>query len=331
MRDDAPRRSQPATAPHPTQGPGAVQDPRTLQRPPSAPGPLLVPGRRLDPSPLGDRRLRRVTTLVGAGIVLLVVLGLALASTTTWLAGRGFTAVPATTGLGTPSSLILTSGTGTVRALPSGAVDELTLALVAPGSTTLPAADAQVPAKVTRTARAEGTRVEVHQPGRSFDPPWSDGTQDVLLLVPTDLDLALEVHAGVGDVLVDGEFTALEVHADVGDLRLGPLSAPGGVSATVATGDIELELGSPAPAAVDLTTAIGDIDVLLPTDAEGRVSLASDLGDIRVAAPGTARWEVRADSELGEVRTEPGLAGGTGETVGTLTATTDLGNVDITR
>ncbi|MDN6399155.1 MAG: DUF4097 domain-containing protein, partial [Brachybacterium sp.] len=132
-----------------------------------------------------------------------------------------------------------------------------------------------------------------------------------LLLVPTDLELALEVHAHVDDVLVDGEFTALEVNADIGN--------------------IDLELGSPAPAAVDLTAAIGDVDMLLPTDAGGRVSIATDLGDIQVAAPGTARWEVQADSELGEVSTEPSLTDGTGETVGTLTATTDLGNIDITR
>lgn len=281
------------------------------QLPPSAPGPLLVPGRRLTPSPAGDHRLRRATTLVGAAIVLLVVLGLALLSTATWLAGRGFTSVPATTGLGSPSSLTLTSGTGTVRVLPSGAVDEVTLALFAPGSTTLPATDAQVPAQVTRSSRAEGTTVEVRQPARSFGSPWSNGTQDVLLLVPTDLELALEVHAHVDDVLVDGEFTALEVNADIGN--------------------IDLELGSPAPAAVDLTAAIGDVDVLLPTDAGGRVSIATDLGDIQVAAPGTARWEVQADSELGEVSTEPSLTDGTGETVGTLTATTDLGNIDITR
>lgn len=281
------------------------------QLPPSAPGPLLVPGRRLTPSPAGDHHLRRATTLVGAAIVLLVVLGLALLSTATWLAGRGFTSVPATTGLGSPSSLTLTSGTGTVRVLPSGAVDEVTLALVAPGSTTLPATDAQVPAQVTRSSRAEGTTVEVRQPARSFGSPWSNGTQDVLLLVPTDLELALEVHAHVDDVLVDGEFTALEVNADIGN--------------------IDLELGSPAPAAVDLTAAIGDVDVLLPTDAGGRVSIATDLGDIQVAAPGTARWEVQADSELGEVSTEPSLTDGTGETVGTLTATTDLGNIDITR
>ena len=320
--------SQPVTDPRTAREPGAAAEPRAARPPSSAPGPLLVPGRRLEPSPGGDRRLRRVTTLVGAGIVLLVVLGLALASTATWLAGRGFTAVPATTGLGSPSSLTLTSGTGTVRVLPSGSVDELTLALVAPGSTTLPAADARVPATVTRTG---STTVQVRQPTRSFGPPWSDGTQDVLLLVPTDLELALEVHADVGDVLVDGEFTALEVHADVGDLRLGPLSAPGGVSANAATGDIDLELGSPAPEVVDLTAALGDIDVLLPTDAAGQVSVAADLGDIRVAAPGTARWEVRADSELGGVSTEPGLTEGTGEAVGTLTATTDLGNIDLTR
>src|SRR5699024_12311070 len=74
-----PARSAPQAAPPPRSGP---------QPPPSAPGPLFVPARRLAPSPAGDRRLRRLTTLVGAVIVVLVVLGLALASTATWLAGR---------------------------------------------------------------------------------------------------------------------------------------------------------------------------------------------------------------------------------------------------
>lgn len=305
--------------------------PRTAPLPASAPGPLRDPGRRLQPSPGSDRRLRRVTTVVGAVMVLLVVLTLTGLSVATWLAGRGVTAVPAITELGTPTSVALVSGAGTVRVLPSGDVDELTLALVTPGVTTLPAADAQVQARVTQSARPGGTQVEVGQPRLSFGPPWSEGTQDVLLLVPTGLELSLEVSADIGDVLVDGEFTALEVHSDGGDLRLGPLSAPEGVSASAGAGNIDVELGSPSPATVDITAAAGDVDLLLPTDAGGQVSVATDLGDVEVAAPGTVRWQVRAKSELGDVRTAPGLTDSTGTAAGTLTVTSELGNIEITR
>ncbi|WP_394216020.1 DUF4097 family beta strand repeat-containing protein [Brachybacterium vulturis] len=315
--------------------PQTVADPRRGQHPgpapdrPSAPDPLLIPGHRLAPSPDGDRRLRRATTLVGAGIMLLVVLGLALLSTATWLAGRGFTAVPAISELGSPAALTLTSGTGTVRVLPSSDVDELTLALVAPGVTTLPTADAQVPARVTQTAGADRTAVQVRQPTRSFSPPWSEETRDVLLLVPTGLELALAVHTDVGDVLVDGDLTSLDAHSTAGDLRLGPLSAPDGVSATTEVGNIDLELGSPAP--VELAAAVGDVDLLLPTDAGGQVSITTDLGDVEVAVPGTAHWQIRAESELGEVHTAPGLLDGAGEAVGTLTVDSELGTITITR
>lgn len=276
-----------------------------------SPEPLLVPAQRLVPSPGGDRRLRRATTLVGTAIVLLVVLGLGLLSTATWLAGRGYSEVPATTGLGSPAALTLDLRMGDVRVLPSGDVDELTLALVEPGETTLPAGGDRVPARLSESVAAGRTTVEVRQPTRSFGPPWSDGSREVLLLVPTDLDLALAVHTDVGDVLVDGEFASLEAHSDYGD--------------------IDIELSSPAPTSIDISAATGDVDLLLPTDAGGRVTITADLGDVEVAAPGTGRWQVRARSDLGEVHTDPGLAADSGETIGTLTVTSDLGRIDISR
>src|SRR5699024_6311738 len=246
-------------------------------------------------------------------IVLLVVLGLALASAATWLAGRGYGAVPATTGLGSPTALVLDLRVGDVRVLPSADVDELTLALVEPGETTLPAADEQVPARLSESRAGGRTELEVGQPSRTFDPPWSAGGREVLLLVPTDLELALEVRTRAGDV------------------RLGPLSAPDGVRASTGAGDVDLALVSPAPTAVDVTATTGDVDVLLPTDAGGRVAVTADVGDIEVAAPGTGRWRVRAESAVGEVRTDPGLEAGSGEGVGTLTVTSEVGSVDISR
>lgn len=304
---------------------------RAAQPPPSELGPLIEPGRRLDPSPDRDRPWRLAITLVGAAVVLLIVVALALASTATWLSGRGYTDVPAITELGGPEALTLTSATGSVRVLPSGDVDQLTLALVAPGATTLPDADARVPARITESAGAGGTAVEVRQPDRSFDPPWSDRAQDLLLLVPTGLDLSLEVDAEVGDVRIDGDFTAVQAHSDVGGIRLGPLTAPGGVIATSRIGEVDIELGSPAPANIEITSDVGDVDLLLPTDAAGPVAITTDLGNVAVAAPGTARWQVEASSEVGEVRTDPGLTDAPGSSVGTLTVTSEVGDVEISR
>lgn len=301
------------------------------QSPPLASGALIVPARRLEPSPGADRRLRRLTTVLGALLVMLVVLALAGFSLSTWLAGRGFSPVPAITTLGEATSLSLSSDVGDVRVLPSSEVEELTLALVAPGVTVLPAGDAQEEARITRTTTAGRTTVEVEQPSRSVGAPWADGPRDVLLLVPTGLELALSVHTEVGDVMVDGELTSLEVHADVGDLQLGPVSAAGGVRAHTGTGNISLELGSPAPTDVVLRTAVGEIDVMLPTDAGGQVTATSDLGDVEISVPGTARWELRTDAGAGEVSTAPGLAARGDDGVGTLTVSSGLGDIRLTR
>jgi hypothetical protein len=321
----SPSAARPAPAPSATPGPrpepGLMVDD----------GRLIAPGRRLAPAPGRDRPWRLLTTLLGAAIVLLVVLALAATSTATWLAGRGYTEVPAITALGSPTSLTLTSATGTVRVLPSGEVDEVTLALVAPGQTTLPEEEARVRARITTDLRGTAATVDVRQPARSSAPPWTPATQDVLLLVPTGPDLALEVRAEVGDVLVDGDFTALHAVSRVGDLRLGPLTAPAGVTATADVGDIDVELGSPAPATVDLTAAVGDVELLLPTDAGGEVTVSADLGDVEVAAPGTERWRVDAASELGDVHQEPGLTEGTGAAIGALKVTSEIGTITLTR
>ncbi|HEX7351253.1 DUF4097 family beta strand repeat-containing protein [Brachybacterium sp.] len=307
-----------------------IPPPGAPQRPPSA-EPLLLPARRLEPSPGRDRPWRLLTTLIGTVLVGLVVLALAAASTATWLSGRGYSDVPAVTALGSPTSLDLTSSVGTVRVLPSGDVEELTLALVAPGSTALPDDSATAQARVTEGSTAHGTTVEVRQPERSFGPPWTGQTLDVLLLVPTGLELDLTVSAEVGDLLIDGDYAAIEAHSTVGDLRMESLTAPGGLSATTDVGDVDIELGAPAPESVDITTSVGEVDLTLPTEAGGQVEISTDFGNVRVAAPGTARWTVDATSNLGDVSTDPGLSTGSGSPVGALTVTSELGDIEITR
>lgn len=322
-----------AIPPAPQQPP--PQRPPSAQQPPPPRDPLIEPGRRLSPSRGRDRPWRLLVTLVGGATVLLVVLALAALSTATWLTGRGYTEIPAITQLGSPSSLSLTSRTGTVRVLPSNEVDELTLGLVEPGATTLPDPAAQVRARVTADTASDSASVDVRQPDLSFDPPWADSPQDVLLLVPAGLDLALEVSTDAGDVHIDGDYTAVEARSDVGNIRLGPVTAPQGVTASAEVGNIDIELGSPAPAAVDLSATVGDVDLLLPTDAGGRVSVTTELGDIEVAAPGTARWSVEASSEYGAVQQDPGLTEGSAEAeddaAGILTVSSELGTIVLTR
>ena len=102
-----------AIPPVPRQPP--PQRPSSAQQPPPSRDPLIEPGRRLSSSHALDRPWRLLVTLVGGATVLLVVLALAALSTATWLTGRGYTEIPAITQLGSPSSLSLTSRTGTVR------------------------------------------------------------------------------------------------------------------------------------------------------------------------------------------------------------------------
>lgn len=303
--------------------------------PPEPPGPLVIPGHQLEPSRRADRRLRRWTVTIGALTVALIVLGFGISSATTWWVSRDFTSTPVTTPLGRPTALHLTSSLGDVRVLTSEGVDEVTLALVEPGSEELPTGQEQeheqVQAALSQSTSAKGTTVEVRQPSRTPGMPWTDRSRDVLVLVPADLELSLTLRADVGSLLVDGDFAALDAHSDLGDLLLGPLTAPGGVSASTDVGTIELGLRSPAPTDIELTSGLGEVELELPTDASGRVEIRTDTGSIRIIAPGDSRWSVRADAEIGEVTTAPGISGRGDDVVGTLTAITDLGDIEITR
>lgn len=300
---------------------------------PPADGPLIEPGRRLTPSPGRDRRWRVATVLIGSAVVLLLVLGLAAASVATWAASRGFTEIPATTTLGTPTSLTLTTSHGTVRVRQSADVDEVTLALVEPGSASLPAPEEQVRARIARGGDEAVPTLAVRQPQRftGFGLPWLGGPRDLLLLIPAGHELSLDVQAQHGDVIAEGRFTALRARTDVGSLQLGPVTAPNGLTARAGVGDIDLELGAPAPRTLDVVADVGDVTVLLPAEATGRVSIAADVGDVEVTAPGSVRWEVHAQSETGHVQVAPGFRATDGDGDATLTVTSDVGDVTVTR
>ena len=300
---------------------------------PAVEGPLIEPGRRLVPSPGRDRPWRVATVLIGSLVVLLLVLALTAASVATWVSARGFAEIPAVAALGTPDSLEVTSTHGAVRVQPSPDVDEVTLALVAPGAVSLPAPAERVRARLTRGGTAAAPVIEVAQPQRftGFGLPGLGGPRDLLLLIPSGHDPELAVHSSVGDLFVEGQFSALHLSTDVGDLDLGPVTAPEGLSARAGTGDVDLELGAPAPRTLDVRADVGDISVLLPTGASGRVSIAADVGDVEVTAPGGVRWQVEASSRTGSVELAPDLRAADGSQEATLTITTGHGDVLVTR
>ena len=295
------------------------------------PEPRYDPPRRLEPSPERDRPWRRGIVLAGGAVMLAVVLALGAATTATWLDGRHYAEIPATTGIGAPTALLLTSTVGDVRVQSSPDVEEVTLSFVAPG-TTVPAADAeQVRALLEHGGGGELTTLQVSQPENFSTWPGTGGARDVLLLVPEDLELDLDLRSELGDVTAEGTFAALEVQAEVGDVHLGPLSAAQGVGVSTDIGAIEAELVAPGPTAVDLSSSLGDISLQLPADASGPVGAVTELGDVEIAAAGTSTWRIESSAELGSESVDPGLRGPAGEAVGTLTVATETGDITLTR
>jgi hypothetical protein len=312
-----------------------ILDPRAEQgaspAAPTRPEPRYDPPRRLGPSPERDRAWRLGIGVAGGAVLLAVVLFLGAATTATWWNGRQFAEIPATAGLGAPEALQLTSTVGDVRVQSSPDVVEVTLSLVAPG-TTVPAADGeQARALLEHGGGGETTTVRVSQPENYSTWPGTGCARDVLLLVPEDLDLDLELRSELGDVTAEGTFAALDVDADIGEVHLGPVSAPQGVRVSADLGGIEAELVAPGPSAVDLSSSLGDITLRLPADASGPVGAASELGDVEISAAGTSTWQIETSAELGTEDVDPGLRGTEDEAVGTMTAATDTGDITITR
>lgn len=299
--------------------------------PTERPAPRYDPPRRLEPSPERDRPWRRGIVLAGGAVMLLVLLALAAATTATWWNGRHFAEIPATTELGTPSALQLTSTLGDVRVQMSPDVEEITLSLVSPG-TTVPAPDGErVRARLERSEAGGTSTLQVSQPENYSTWPGTSGTRDVLLLVPADHELDLDLLSEVGDVTAEGTFGSLDVEADVGDVHLGPVTAPQGLAVLTDIGDIEAELEAPGPAAVDLSSSLGSITLQLPADASGPVGAETALGDVEVSVAGTSTWRVETSAGLGEVSVDPGLRGPEDEAAGTLTLASETGDITLTR
>lgn len=289
------------------------------------------PPRRLTPSRERDRPWRLGVVLAGGAVMLVVILFLAASTAFTWWNGRVYQDVPATAGLGTPSSLQLTSTLGDVRVQPSEEVDEVTLSLVTPGTTVPSPAGEQVRARLEHGGTGSAVAIAVSQPESYSTWPGLDDTRDVLVLVPVGHELDLDLRTDVGDVVAEGDFGSLAVRSDVGDVHLGTTSIAEDVTVSTEVGGIEADLAAPGPTAVDLSSTLGDISLQLPPGASGAVGAVTELGDVRIAVGGTSTWQVETRSSLGEVTVDPALRGSEAESAGTLTAVTETGDVTLTR
>lgn len=300
---------------------------------PAAPSPRVrtEPARRLTPSPGGGRTWRVVVTVIAAMVMSVALLALAGMALTSWAVNRSFQEVAATHDLGSPDSLTLTSRVADVRVATSPEVDEVTLALVEPGSFSVPDPDRTARARVSVEDGADGPQVTVSQPNVNRFGGLLDDHRDVLLLVPEGHRMALDVRSDVGDIDAAGAFTSVTIGSDVGDVSLSSIDAPDGITVRTDVGQVSLTPAAPVPGGIDISSTLGDVDLALPVDAEGPVTVHSDIGEVDIAAPGTTRREVHARSDVGTVDVDPALMSGDGEPAGTLTVTTSVGDISVSR
>lgn len=294
-------------------------------------GTVEEPGRRLSPSPHGDRSWRALITLLGAAVLVAILLALAAQSISGWWLGRGYDDVPATVELGTPDALTLSSGVGNVRVLASPDVSAVTLALVQEGATSLPAPGATARARLTESGGSAAPVIDVRQSRGSGPVPWQDEHLDVLVLVPFGHRIALDLSTDVGDIRADGDFSALALTSSVGDVQLDQAAVEDALTVRADIGNVEVELREAAPETVAVTASVGDVEMHLPANAETDVRIDAELGEVEVSLPGTARWDVEASSELGEAQIDPDVTGAPGPALGTLTVTSELGDLVIGR
>lgn len=291
----------------------------------------LEPARRLSPAPGPDRAWRVTLTVIAAVVLVLAVLGLATSSVAGWAMNRSFSEVPATTELGQAESLTLTTDVADIRVVHSDQAEEVAVALVPEGATTVPTEDTRVRARVDVRGEPGSPVVDVRQARTAGPIPWESDIRDLLVVVPAGQTMELDLSSNVGEIRAQGEFSSLTATSNVGEILLTAVSAPRGVHITADVGDVELDLTDPVPGGVEITSSVGDVEVRLPTDATGDVTITTDIGNASLEAPGTGRWTVDAASEVGEVRTDPDLTRAEGPISGNLTVRASVGDVTLTR
>lgn len=302
------------------------------QEQPPAPRVRVEPARRLSPDPRPDGPWRVLSAILGALVVVGVVVTMALASLVPWSLDRSLAEVPATRSAGSPASLQVTTDAADVRVQRSDQAQEVSISLVPSGSTVPPAADERVRADVRVTGTAQDPVLDISQGFQGSVLPWGDaGRRDVLIVIPSDLEIPVDLRTSVGDVDVDGGFASLTARSDAGMVRAADISAPGGVRLDSGVGGVQLAMASAEETAVDVRSPLGDVDVRLAPDATGALSISSDVGDVDVRVPGGARWEVEASSESGTSRIDPGVRASGAAAEGRMTISSGLGDVTVAR
>lgn len=270
----------------------------------------VQPAHRLRPSRRRDRPWRIALPLLAGLVVLALLAGLSTMTAVSWAQQHRFPPAPAVHELGTPRSLELSSRFADVTVERSSEVDQVTLALVPAGSTDLPAAGATARATVDTRTTADRLVATVREPAASGPIPWQSESRDVLVLVPAAQDLRLAVTTEVADVAVDGSYSALSVRTDTGDVDLENIASDGAVSVTSDVGDVDLQMrsGNASPLRVRART-----------------------GDVSIAVPGQRQYDVTTHTSVGDVQIEPGLQAASGAEAPEISATTDVGDVTISR
>lgn len=271
---------------------------------------MLDPAHRLQPSPRRDRPWRILLPLLAGLVGLFLVAALATQTAVSWAQQDRYPPVTATHELGTPSSLELSSRFADVTVQRSADVDQVTLALVSPGSTTLPAAGATARAAVETRGSAEAVRASVREPGMAGPVPWQSEDRDVLVLVPEDLDLRLSVTTDLGDITASGRYTSLSARTDTGDVALDDIATSG---------------------AVTVKTSVGDIDLRMRPDTHSPLRVSAETGDVSIAVPGKRQYDVSSHASVGDEQIEPGVQAAPGAEASPISANADVGDVTITR
>ncbi|GAB4096477.1 hypothetical protein GCM10028787_19520 [Brachybacterium horti] len=305
--------------------------PAPAAAPAAEPRHRLDPPRHLTPDPRRDRPWRTASVLLGSLIVLLVLVLLAASVLIPWYLDRNMTTVASTQELGSPTALSLEADVGDVTVVREADAQQVTLSLVESGATTPPPAGETVLARFTDSGTAQHPAISVRQPSGGNPVPWLDDTRDLLLVVPEDFDLDLDIQLDYGDVEAQGSFSALDVQADTGAVDLQDLTVNGPLTVATDFGDVSVDLAAPVTSGVDITSDTGEVDLGLAPDAAGDVRIAADLGSVTVRAPGTARRTVDAVTDLGETRVDPLITGADGDIVGHIAVESSSGDVIVTR
>jgi len=293
-------------------------------------GPRIEPARRLDPEPSRDRPWRVLLVVLASTAVVLMLASLGAWSLFAWNHQQSFSDVAATHGVGTPQSLSLSADVADVQVVRDAAAEEVSIALVPMGSTSLPAPEETARAEVSVTGTATDREVQVRQP-RYNSLPWQNPHRDLLVVIPEDHVLALDLDADVGDVELDGEFSELVVSADVGDVELVDITAPDGIEVRAEVGQVALTTAAAVPGGITVTNSVGDVSLQLAPEATGDVEVTADIGNAEVRLPGSARWSVDATSEAGSTDVAPEIVDADGQIAGHLTVRSSVGDVDVTR